>query len=116
MYVAEGLDQLILSREACESLGLIEKNFPAIGSYGNTPTRGGGEVDDELAGGNCNLLKHLMQVEEDLLTPCIPGQTGHAAVRGGISRQDVHLGSIKLVFLDGYCTENLRRTKMDCGF
>ena len=42
MYVAEGLDQLILSREACESLGLIEKNFPAIGSYDSTPTVGEG--------------------------------------------------------------------------
>ena len=29
----EGLDQLILSREACESLCMIAKTFPAIGSY-----------------------------------------------------------------------------------
>ena len=35
MYVAEGLDQLILSKEACESLGLIESNFPTIGSHGS---------------------------------------------------------------------------------
>ena len=35
MYLAEGLDQFILSKEACESLGLIERNFPTIGIYGS---------------------------------------------------------------------------------
>ena len=75
--MAEGLDQLILSKEACELLGLIERNFPTIGSYGrakiNTHTYSGGvegvEAHVDVAG---NLLpaKEVMQVEEDLITPC----------------------------------------------
>ena len=56
VYVAEGLDQLILSKEACESLGLIERNFPTICSYGsaeiNIHTYSGGE--DDLGRGNSN--------------------------------------------------------------
>ena len=78
VYVAEGLDQLILSKEACESLGLIERNFPTIGSYGsaeiNTHTYSGGE--DDLGGGNYNFPQQVMQVEEDVLTPCIPRPDG----------------------------------------
>ena len=35
VYVAEGLGQFIFSKEAWEPIGIIEKNFPAIGSYGN---------------------------------------------------------------------------------
>ena len=38
VYVAEGLDQLILSKEDCEALGLIERNFPTIGSHGSAET------------------------------------------------------------------------------
>ena len=77
VYVAKGLDQLILSKEACKSLGLIERNFPTIGSYGrakiNTHTYSGGvegvEAHVDVAG---NLLpaKEVMQVEKDLITPC----------------------------------------------
>ena len=31
-YVAEGVDKMLLSREACETLGIISKKFPEIGS------------------------------------------------------------------------------------
>ena len=31
-YVAEGVDKMLLSREACEKLGIISINFPNIGS------------------------------------------------------------------------------------
>ena len=48
VYLAEGLDQLNLSKEACELLGLIKRNFPTIGSYGsaeiNTHTYSGGRM------------------------------------------------------------------------
>ena len=36
-YVAEGLDQLLLSREACQTLGVIGTDFPTIGSHQKTP-------------------------------------------------------------------------------
>ena len=35
VYFGEGLDQLILSKEAYQSLGIIKEDFPAIGSFGN---------------------------------------------------------------------------------
>ena len=31
-YVAEGVDKMLLSREACEQLGIIDRRFPSIGS------------------------------------------------------------------------------------
>ena len=68
VYVAEGLDQLILSREACESLGIIEKDFPAIGSYA------GADINDLSA--SEDLPEEVLQIEEDLLTPCMPKPDG----------------------------------------
>ena len=35
VYIAERLDQLILSKEACQSLGIIREDLPAIGNFGN---------------------------------------------------------------------------------
>ena len=35
-YVAEDVNQLVLSRDACEILGMIPPSFPAVGSYGWT--------------------------------------------------------------------------------
>ena len=31
-YVAEGVEKLLLSKEACMKLGIISKSFPAVGS------------------------------------------------------------------------------------
>ena len=35
VYIAEGLDQLILSKEACQSMGIIKEDFLANGIYGS---------------------------------------------------------------------------------
>ena len=34
-YVADGVDKMLLSRGACEKLGIINKKFPAVGSADN---------------------------------------------------------------------------------
>ena len=32
-YIREDVEQLLLSREACEQLGMISKNFPEVGEF-----------------------------------------------------------------------------------
>ena len=36
-YVADGVDKMLLSRGACEKLGIINSKFPAVGAAGNEP-------------------------------------------------------------------------------
>ena len=60
-YVARGVDRMILSKEACRDLGLVNKDFPSIGSCESRAsvnmTAGPGE-------------------DERGLTPCSPEQDG----------------------------------------
>ena len=35
-YVAKGLSQLLLSKDACKDLGIIDESFPVLGSCENT--------------------------------------------------------------------------------
>ena len=62
------LDQLILSREACESLGMIEKDFPAIGSYGSADINDhscSGEVEGAKA--HIHAAGHLLPAHDEVL-------------------------------------------------
>ena len=34
VYVVEEMDHLLLSMEACKDLGIIEADFPKVGSHG----------------------------------------------------------------------------------
>ena len=62
-YVAEGLDQLLLSRESCQSLGIIGKDFPAVGSHDHAHAMEMGVADNSA---------FVMPGENDLPTPCSP--------------------------------------------
>ena len=66
-YVAEGLNQMLLSKQACEELGMISPSFPAVGchSTNNQVTVKVGEID----------ATELIQSEFDL-TPCSPDEEG----------------------------------------
>ena len=37
-YVAKGIEHLLLSKEACQALGMIPMDFPKVGSYGSGST------------------------------------------------------------------------------
>ena len=65
VYVGEGSDQLLLSRQACRALEIIEENFPTVGSHGSpgvmmTTSTANDDQQDIM----------------DLPTPCTPGQIG----------------------------------------
>ena len=66
-YVAEGLNQLLLSKQACVELGIIPHNFPQIGSHhmGKVAEI---SVDD--------LMEEMMGLEGDLVSPCKPRTDG----------------------------------------
>ena len=64
-YVVEGLDYMLLSREACRKLGIIPDNFPCVTS---TPSARGANVMEVVAppdGGH-----------PEAPSPCTPGQDG----------------------------------------
>ena len=58
VYVAEKMDQLFLSMEACKDLGIIGADFPKVGSHGAN------EVLKLSAGGE------VCQEDCELPTPC----------------------------------------------
>ena len=72
VYVPEGLDWLILSKEACQALGIIKDDFPAIGSFGSA------DINDlSYSGGLMRMfLLSPLPSGEDLLTPCSPQSDG----------------------------------------
>ena len=81
VYIAEGLDQLILSKEACQSLGIIKEDFPAIGTYGNA------DINDLSASDGCaDRGKPGSHPEaEELPTPCSPRPDGSCSCPISIS-------------------------------
>ena len=64
VYVAEGLDQLLLSKEACQSLGIIGRDFPAIGSHGQADTMEMAVADEPVP--------NIALDDPELPTPCSP--------------------------------------------
>ena len=64
VYVAEVLDQLLLSREACQSLGIIGKDFPTIGSHGQADTMEMAVADEPVP--------NIALDDPELPTPCSP--------------------------------------------
>ena len=67
-YVAKGIEHLLLSKEACQALGMIPMDFPKVGSYGSGSTSAnvlgtlGGQEGDPVI---------LPEVGLDI-TPCSP--------------------------------------------
>ena len=66
-YVAEGLNHMLLSRQACEDLGMISSSFPTVGCHSNNyhKTVQVGEID----------AAEMIQSEFDLI-PCSPDEEG----------------------------------------
>ena len=67
-YVAEGLDRMLLSRQACEELGMISSSFPTVGCH-STDNRTTAQV------GEVEAADILPQSEFDLI-PCSPDEEG----------------------------------------
>ena len=62
-YVAEGVQKLLLSREACVKLGILSKSFPAIGSAS--------EVEPVVAE-----VSDCLNADQFDLEPCAPEEDG----------------------------------------
>ena len=73
-YVAQDIEQLLLSRDACEQLGMISKSFPEVGSCSDVSIGqvAQNEMREEWIGQEDHILP---EVEEDL-TPCTPNKDG----------------------------------------
>ena len=70
-YISEGIDQLLLSRQACEQLGMITTSFPAVGSAQPQDSHSIGAIS------NTDLEEILNGSEEEFqLTPCNPKDDG----------------------------------------
>ena len=69
-YVAEQINQLILSREACERLGMIASSFPDVGCAQNKDRCQIGAISEQ------DVLEDLYNRSEDDLTPCSPREDG----------------------------------------
>ena len=69
-YVAEGVDRMLLSREACCKLGIINDQFPAVGSANNLRSR-----SIPVAQVNQNPAGALNEEHFDL-EPCSPNDDG----------------------------------------
>ena len=69
-YVAEEINQLILSREACERLGMIASSFPDVGCAQNKDRCQIGAISEQ------DVLEDLYNRSEDDLTPCSPREDG----------------------------------------
>ena len=76
IYIADGPFKLIFSKEACQSMGIIKEDFPAIGSNADinylSYRGGGGGVKGALA--QAHAVGHLSpppgEDREELLIPC----------------------------------------------
>ena len=65
-YVAEGVEKLLLSKEACVKLGILPKSFPSVG----------GAVDQRPVVGEISDGPNADQFD---LEPCAPEEDGSAA-------------------------------------
>jgi hypothetical protein len=68
--VAEGFNQILLSRQACEQLGMISPSFPTVGCHDIENHRRVGEV------GEIEVTEMNPSDEEFDLTPCSPDENG----------------------------------------
>ena len=69
-YVSEDVEQLLLSREACEQLGMLSKNFPEVGEFQNNATV------TEVAAEYIDPPDMILPGEDMDLTPCTPSSEG----------------------------------------
>ena len=70
MLVAEALDKILLSRQACEQLGMISPSFPTVGSHDIENHRAVGEVSE------IEVTEMNPSDEEFDLTPCSQDENG----------------------------------------
>ena len=74
VYVAENVEQLLLSREACTQLGMIPSNFPEVGSHKTGDVFSGGM---EVSGDGFAEVTDMVLPDGDMdLTPCSPNPDG----------------------------------------
>ena len=69
-YVSEDVEQLLLSREACEQLGMLSKNFPEVGEFQNNATV------TEVAAEYVDYPDMVLPGEDMDLVPCTPSSDG----------------------------------------
>ena len=81
VYVSEGVEQLLLSREACVQLGMISSNFPEVGSYktGDVMSSGVEHNDDQDYTAQPGIADMVFPDEDMDLTPCSPNPDGTCA-------------------------------------
>ena len=70
-YVAQGVDQLLLSREACQQLGIITSTFPEVGAYEVLSA-----AQDSTKLPRDDSVDMLVPDFELDITPCIPQADG----------------------------------------
>ena len=76
-YVVQGLDHLLLSRDACEKLGIIPADFPSINSC--PPGNGGSMIIMEDSKGSTVVMEVVAPPNEGhpaLPSPCNPRSDG----------------------------------------
>ena len=70
-YVAQGVDQFLLSREACQQLGMLPSSFPEVGAY--EVQLGGDDNNEEPRDDSADMLVPDFKLD---ITPCSPRPDG----------------------------------------
>ena len=111
-YVAKGVEHLLLSKEACQALGIIPSDFPRVGSYGPESTSAnilGAQTSQE---GDPVILP---EVGLDI-TPCSPDEQGNCecprrspAPEPPDFKEGASVEELKSVILKHYASSALNR-------